>query len=225
MTVSPRLALFDCDGTLIDSQHAIVGAMVAAFEAEGLDAPPPARVRRVVGLSLVEAVAVLLPEGAPALHKLLAEHYKTAFQRQRQAGLHREPLFPGLRAALEALEGEGVLMGVATGKSMRGLRAALELHDLGRFFVTLQTADVGPGKPDPDMVFRAQAESGAETAGTVMIGDTVYDIEMACRAGVGAVGVSWGYHGVDELRAAGAHRIADSGDEIVAAVLGLLARP
>jgi phosphoglycolate phosphatase len=214
-----KLALFDCDGTLVDSQHAIVSAMTAAWAGEGLGEPDPVRVRRVVGLSLVEAVARLLPDGDPVQHVRLAERYKEAFMRGRLAGRHLEPLFPGLREALEALERERVLLGVATGKSLRGLTATLAHHDLARFFVTLQTADIGPGKPDPAMVRRALAESGAEAADTVMIGDTVFDMEMARRAGVGAIGVAWGYHEVEELRAAGAQRIVGDGDGLVAAIL------
>jgi len=220
--MSVRLALFDCDGTLIDSQHAIVSAMAEAWRREGLAEPEPHRVRRVVGLSLVEAVARLLPEGDAALHVALAEHYKEAFAIERRAGLHGEPVFPGVRALLEELEREGVLMGVATGKSMRGLAAVLERHDLGRFFVTLQTADFGPGKPDPDMIFRALAEAGGAPVSTVMIGDTVYDIEMARRAGAGAIGVSWGYHEPEELLEAGAHTVVDSAEELLAAIMALV---
>ena len=184
--------------------------------------PAPHLVRRVVGLSLVEAVARLLPEGDAALHFVLAEHYKDAFAHERRAGLHGEPVFPGVRGVLEELEREGVLMGVATGKSMRGLAAVLERHDLGRFFVTLQTADFGPGKPDPDMIFRALAEAGGEAAATVMIGDTVYDIEMARRAGAWAIGVGWGYHEREELLAAGAHRVVETAEELLSAIRELV---
>ena len=220
--MSIRLALFDCDGTLIDSQHAIVSAMTEAWRREGLVEPEPQRVRRVVGLSLVEAVARLLPEGDPALHQVLAEHYKDAFLLERRGGLHAEPMFPGVRAVLEELERAGVLMGVATGKSMRGLAAVLERHELGRFFVTLQTADFGPGKPDPDMIFRALDEAGGEPATTVMIGDTVYDIEMAVRAGAKPIGVSWGYHEPDELLAAGAGIVVDTAEALLPAIMAVL---
>ncbi len=216
---SNRLVLFDCDGTLIDSQHAIVSAMIEAWRREGLVGPDSHCVRRVVGLSLVEAVERLLPEAEAGLHLRLSEHYKDAFAIERRAGLHGEPVFPGIREVLERLEREGVSMGVATGKSMRGLATVLERHDLGRFFVTLQTADYGPGKPDPDMIFRALAEAGGEPASTVMVGDTVYDIEMARRAGVAAIGVSWGYHEPEELLAAGADQVVDSADALLLAIL------
>ncbi len=217
-----KLALFDCDGTLIDSQRSIISAMAAAWRDEGLEEPDPARVRRVVGLSLVEAVARLLPGEDGDRHLRLAEGYKRAFQRERLIEAHQEPLYPGVRSVLEALAGAGVLLGVATGKSMRGLTATLARHDLADFFVTLQTADIGPGKPDPAMIRRALAESGADPAATVMIGDTVFDIDMGRRAGVGTIGVGWGYHDEAELRAAGADRIVHSGDDLLQAILALL---
>ncbi|HYH39280.1 MAG TPA: HAD-IA family hydrolase [Azospirillum sp.] len=222
MTKPLRLALFDCDGTLVDSQHAIVDSMTEAWRAHGLGEPDPNAVRRVVGLSLVPAVAALLPGLSGDLHVAVAETYKDAFAARRQRGVLEEPLFPGITETLDALEGAGVLLGVATGKSMRGLRSVLERHGLSDRFVTLQTADTGPGKPHPDMVHRALAETGVDPAATVMIGDTTYDIQMARNARIVSVGVSWGYHEVPELRAAGADRIVDGGAEVAAAVLDLL---
>lgn len=217
-----RLALFDCDGTLVDSQHAIVDSMAEAWRRHGLGTPDPLAVRRVVGLSLVTAVADLLPDRDAALHAAVADAYRDAFAGRRQRGVLEEPLFPGIAAALDALEAAGVLLGVATGKSLRGLRSVLERHGLERRFVTLQTADTGPGKPHPAMVQRALAETGVAAADTVMIGDTTFDIQMARNAGIASVGVSWGYHEVPELEAAGADRIVRDGAGVAAAVLDLL---
>lgn len=222
MTQPLRLALFDCDGTLVDSQHAIVDSMAEAWRAHGLGEPDPHAVRRVVGLSLVPAVAALLPDLEPERHVAIAESYKDAFAARRRSGVLEEPLFPGIAETLDALEAAGVLLGVATGKSMRGLRSVLERHGLTHRFVTLQTADTGPGKPHPDMVRRALAETGAGPAATVMIGDTTYDIQMARNARIASVGVSWGYHEVPELLAAGADRIVHGGAHVAAAVLDLL---
>ncbi|MEI8395808.1 MAG: HAD-IA family hydrolase [Rhodospirillaceae bacterium] len=219
MTERARLALFDCDGTLVDSQHAIVSAMTAAWTDEGLAQPDPVKVRHVVGLSLVEAVARLLPEGEPAFHERLTDRYKRAFQRNRLASRFEEPLYPGMRELLFGLHERGVLLGVATGKSMRGLMAVLERHGLTGLFITLQTADFGPGKPDPAMLLRALNEAGADAADTVMIGDTVFDMEMACRGGVGAIGVGWGYHGVEELKRSGARRVVWTAQELEAEIL------
>lgn len=217
-----RLAVFDCDGTLVDSQSSIVGAMTAAFAAHDLPPPDPRPVRRVVGLSLGEAVAALLPDHGAAFHAMVAESYRDAFFRQRRSGTLHEPLFPGIRGCLDALEAEGVLLGVATGKSRRGLDAVLEHHGLTGRFVTLQTSDRGPGKPHPDMLYRALGEAGVAADGAVMIGDTTFDIQMARSAQVESVGVSWGYHEVAELQSAGAARIVDTADELTAAVLDML---
>ena len=204
-----RLALFDCDGTLVDSQANICRAVEEAFAAHRLDVPERVAIRRIVGLSLVEAMAALLPEADAPLHRLLAGTYKDRFFTLRTTGaLADEPLFDGIAEAIDTLEGEGWLFGVATGKSDRGLAHILERHGLSKRFVTLQTADRHPSKPHPSMVEAAIAEAGAAPETTVMIGDTSYDVVMGRAAGTRAVGVAWGYHDPGELTAAGAHAIA-----------------
>ena len=205
-----RLALFDCDGTLVDSQHNICAAMDACFAALDLPAPGPARTRRVVGLSLVEAMREIAPDAGDALHEALAEEYKSAFHRLRAEGLANEPLYDGIAALIDRLEAEGWLLGVATGKSDRGLKLCLEAHGLADRFVTLQTADRHPSKPHPSMIEQAMAEAGAAPETTMMIGDTIWDIAMARAAGTLAIGVAWGYHDADELLRAGAHRVAET---------------
>ena len=204
-----KLALFDCDGTLVDSQHNIVMAMDDAFTAARLDPPGRQATLRVVGLSLVEAMQTLLPEAGGKLHEAMAEHYKQAFWRLRDNGLVEEPLYDGIADAIDALEADGWLLGVATGKSDRGLALCLEYHGLTERFVTLQTADRHPSKPHPSMIETAMAEAGALPETTVMIGDTSFDMLMARNADVRAIGVSWGYHLTSELHAAGAHIVVD----------------
>lgn len=210
-----RLALFDCDGTLVDSQHNICAAMAECFVASGRQAPPPERTRRVVGLSLTEAMAAMLPGEAPETHAALAEDYKRAFQGMRARGLEHEPLYDGVAGLIEALDADGWLLGVATGKSDRGLALCLKHHAIEKRFVTLQTADRHPSKPHPSMIEAAMAEAGAVPATTLMIGDTSYDMEMARAAGVTAIGVSWGYHDAAELRRAGADHISDHPRDIL----------
>jgi phosphoglycolate phosphatase len=204
-----RLAIFDCDGTLVDSQANICRAVEEALTEARIEVPSRDRIRRIVGLSLVEAMQALLPDASDADHRRLAQAYKDKFFAMRTSGaLADEPLFEGIGAVVEQLAGDGWMLGVATGKSDRGLDHILRTHGLKHYFITLQTADRHPSKPHPSMIEAAIAEAGAEPARTVMIGDTSFDIMMAVNAGVRAVGVAWGYHPADELLAAGAHGVA-----------------
>jgi len=209
MTVPHRLAIFDCDGTLVDSQANICRAMAEAFAIEKLPPPSDPAVRRVVGLSLTQAVAMLLPEADHGLHVQVGETYKRAFHAMRGAGQIDEPLFPGIAETLRALEATGWLLAVATGKSDRGLKHCLEAHGIERLFVSLQTADRHPSKPHPSMIHQAMADAGADPGSTAMIGDTSFDIGMGINAGCTAIGVAWGYHAPDELFGEGAHFVAD----------------
>lgn len=212
-----RLALFDCDGTLADSQANICRAMVACFSEAGAPIPTHSAIRQIVGLSLTQAIAQLHPTGELPLWEEMAEGYKRAFRTMRTNGaLDPEPLFEGIREALDALEAGGWLLGVATGKSDRGLKLLLEHHGIHNRFITLQTADRHPSKPHPSMIHTAIAEAGASLDTTVMIGDTSFDMEMACNAGVHAVGVVWGYHTADDLIAAGADQILDHANTLPA---------
>lgn len=220
-----KLAMFDCDGTLVDGQHRIIAAMAGAWAQEGLNGPEPAAVRRVVGLPLDEAIAQLVPDGDPPLWERLRNHYRDVFLDSHLEPHPDEVLYPGALEALGALEAAGYLLGVATGKGRRGLASVLEAYDLTDRFVTLQTGDMGAGKPAPDMLLRGMAEVGAEASDTVMIGDTVYDMEMAANARVGAIGVAWGYHAPEELTAAGAARVVDHFDHLPAAIAHLVAPP
>ena len=211
-----RLAIFDCDGTLVDSQANICLAMEQCFERFSLAPPPRERTRRVVGLSLVEAMQAMLPDGDADLHVSMADHYKHAFHVLRGRGLVQEPLYDGIAELIEELDADGWLLGVATGKSDRGLRLCLDHHGLHSRFVTLQTADRHTYKPHPSMIEQAIAEAGAAPQTSVMIGDTSFDIAMARAAGVFAIGVAWGYHEAEELKAAGADFIAGHPSDISA---------
>ncbi len=212
------LAVFDCDGTLVDSQHAIVAAMTAAWLEFDLPAPDAGAVRRTIGMPLERAIAQLAPDQSSQTHAELAEGYRDAAHRIDATGSHAAPLFPGVVEVLDTLAAAGVLLGIATGKGTRGLTATLNGHALNDHFVTQQTADTAHGKPHPEMLLRAMAETGAAPADTVMIGDTVFDIEMAKNAGVSAIGVSWGYHAAAELLAAGAAVIVGNFSEIPASI-------
>ena len=209
-----KLAVFDCDGTLSDGQAGVVNAIDAAFAAASLPPPDHHEVRRIVGLSLPQAVRRLAPGASAEEQAAAVEAYKTSFRAAREDGSLREPLYEGIADLLRRLHAGGWTLGVATGKSDRGLNALLAANELTHLFATLHTADRHPSKPAPAMLEAAMADMLAEPDDTIMIGDTVYDMEMASNAGVRAIGVAWGYHELDELRRAGAVAVASSVDEL-----------
>ncbi|MHA7772423.1 HAD-IA family hydrolase [Roseibium sp. M-1] len=217
------LIVFDVDGTLVDSQDTIMHGLQVGFEAAGLPLPDRQTALSIVGLSLHEAFQTLL---APEFHDkipLMTETYRQAKVSRRQAGLDRDPLYPGARDAIDRLHGrEEVLLGIATGKALRGVKHLLDCHDLHGRFLTIQTADTSPSKPAPDMILRAMAETGVEPERTLMIGDTGFDMQMAKSAGVRALGVSWGYHDPVRLAAGGAEKIIDTYAELDQAVAEML---
>ncbi len=225
MSQDLRLVIFDVDGTLVDSQADIVAAMAAAFAALGVPAPPRAAVLSIVGLSLPQAMAVLAPDLAADDQARLVTAYKDAYVslRSRADVQVTSPLYPGARAALEHLRAQdNTLLGIATGKSRRGLDVLLDAHDLAGYFVTQQVSDHHPSKPHPAMLETALSETGVEAARAVMIGDTTFDMDMARAAGIAGLGVAWGYHAADRLTETGAQRVVTAFGEVPAAIDALL---
>ncbi|WP_019962399.1 HAD-IA family hydrolase [Woodsholea maritima] len=203
-----KLAVFDIDGTLVDSRQVIARAMDRAFKAAGLGGMDYDQTRTIVGLELTEAVLRLAPPDYPAEQiPHLAGLYKQQFVLMREEPDFAEPLYEGARETVERLADEGWLLGVATGKSRRGVDMVFAHHDFHKYFQTFQTVDGGVGKPHPRMVLDAMAQTGARPEETVMIGDTHFDMEMGRAAGAHTLGVSWGFHTVDEIESANPHSI------------------
>lgn len=212
MTV--RLAVFDCDGTLVDGQGPVCNAMEAAFAEVGLPVPDRRHVRQIVGLSLPVAIRHLASEASDEQVAHAVEAYKSSFFEARQRGEVHEPLFEGIIPLLDRLQASGWALAVATGKSNRGLHTVMTGHGLLDRFASLQGADHHPSKPHPAMLEVAMEESFAEPAATVMIGDTTYDIEMGRAAGTRAIGVAWGYHPPEALLEAGAEAVAETPQQL-----------
>ena len=199
MTTKTRLVVFDVDGTLVDSQGVIVASMLDAFDAVGYAPPARNQILSIVGLSLPVAMARLAPD---ADIDRMVQTYKDSFVSRRAAAGSAEssPLYPGTRAMLDRLHtAPDISLGIATGKSRRGLDLLLDAYDIGSIFVTQQVADVHPSKPHPAMLHAAMHEAGVEADHAVMIGDTTFDMDMARAAGMPFIGVSWGYHPAHHL--------------------------
>jgi phosphoglycolate phosphatase len=204
----------------------ICAAMQRAYDAHAIVCPPRETVLSIVGLSLREAFEVLGRGHDAFPFDGMIEQYKQAFFDLRHSVDHQEPLYHGAREAIVALANRsGCLLGIATGKSQRGVRAILTHHGLLSHFATIKTADDAPSKPHPGMILDAMREAGAEPFDTIMIGDTTYDIEMARAAGVTSIGVTWGYHKEAALRASGADHVVHDYAELSASIDGLLFAP
>lgn len=212
--MSGKLAVFDVDGTLVDSRAVIYRAAVEGAAVVGLPEPPYEEVRKIVGLTLHEA----LRELAPTLTDAELADFVTAFQASFRA-MHAEPgfvepLYPGAGATLERLKRAGWRVAMATGKSRRGVETIVRMHGWADVFCSTHCADDGPGKPHPAMLLEALRASGAAAADAVMIGDTAHDMRMAVSAGVRPQGVAWGFHTADEVLAGGAAHVADDFDAL-----------
>lgn len=210
-----RLIIFDVDGTLVDSQASILAAMQGAFGQLNLPMPSRQDVLSIVGLSLDHAMARLVPALGETTHDKLVQSYKDTYHsRSLHSGSAKlSPLYPGARTMLDQLAAiPENLLGIATGKSQRGLDALLTDHGLERMFITRQVADHHPSKPHPSMIETAMSEAGVDRANTVMIGDTSFDMDMAQAAGIPGIGVSWGYHPMSAL--GNASLIIDSFQEL-----------
>jgi phosphoglycolate phosphatase len=218
------LILFDVDGTLVDSQNIIFEGFARAFAAIGRPAPRREDVLAIIGRSLPGATATLLgiDEADPIVAQTVTA-YKIAFQALRHVAESFEALYPGTRETIDALRARSdVILGIATGKSQRGVKAIIEAHGFDGLFATIQTADGHPSKPHPSMIMTALAETGVTPDRAIMIGDSSYDMLMARSAGVAALGVSWGYQDVSQLAASGAHEIVHDYSEVEPAIGRLL---
>jgi phosphoglycolate phosphatase len=222
--MSRRLIIFDCDGTLVDSQHLIVAAMERAFESVKRTPPSREAILGIVGLSLPEAIWKLTEGESEENVMAIRDGYRDAFGDLRADPRHSEPLYEGAHdAVMQLAANDDVVLGIATGKSRPGVDRLLARFDMTPYFMTIQTADDAPSKPHPGMIEQALAETDIQAAHAVMIGDTTFDMEMARNAGVKGVGVSWGYHPVELLNQDYVHGVADDYAHLMQMLDGLMA--
>ncbi|KZL05915.1 HAD-IA family hydrolase [Pseudovibrio sp. Ad26] len=210
------LIVFDCDGTLADSQDNIMIGFTAAYRFVDLPMPSRDEILATVGLTLDVAFEQLLGRNDPDLIEHMVKGYQQIVWEMRSKGRDYDPLYEGAIDALRELDSrEDVLLGIATGKHSCGMKHLISLHELEGFFTTMQTADVAPSKPNPGMIFQAMSETGVDLENTIMIGDTTFDMHMARNAGVKSVGVTWGYHSAEDVKSAGATYIINQFKELI----------
>ncbi|WP_420478184.1 HAD-IA family hydrolase [Brevundimonas sp. FT23028] len=207
------LAVFDIDGTLVDSRASIHRAACDAARDMGLPEPAYDRVRMIVGLSLHKALHTLEPQLTDAELADFVAGFQRSFHRMYEAG-HEEPLYDGAMDHLRRLHRDGWRLALATGQNRRGVARNLARQGWAEIFLSSHCAEDGPGKPDPAMLHAAMAACGADAASTVMIGDTAHDATMAVNAGVLPLGVGWGFHTAEEQIAGGARHVAKSFGEL-----------
>ncbi len=207
--MTKKLVLFDCDGTIVDSVGIIHGAMERTFAEAGHNVPPESATRSIIGLTLDIAIARIIGKPVDAEVLKMTERYKAHFHKIRAKPGFHEPLFEGMaELVMDLANHDDVVLGLVTGKSQRGVGLVFDTHGLHGHFVTIRTADDCPSKPDPAMVLECCAETGFDPSDCIVIGDSIYDMQMAKAAGAGAIGVAWGYNGVHLLREGGADDIA-----------------
>ena len=185
------LIVFDWDGTLFDSTALITRCIQAACADLGVAVPSDAQASYVIGMGLAEALQHAAPELPPQRYRELGERYRHHYYARQ----HEIVFFDGTLAMLQALKARGHLLGVATGKSRRGLDDALDTSVLRGLFDATRTADETASKPDPHMLLELMALFQVEPARTLMIGDTTHDLQLAANAGTASIGVSYGAHG------------------------------
>ena len=222
MTTARKLVAFDLDGTLLDSIPSIVAGVTACWKALGFPEAGPEAIRQIIGLPWERGVEMLIPGGGAREVEMIRQ-YQAEVGRGDRPRPDRPPerLFPGVDVLLDRLAADGYGLALVTSRSGRRIDDLIARAGLGNRFLSVQTADLGPGKPDPFLLLQAMRDAGSDARDTVMVGDTTYDIETALNAGAGAVGVAWGVHGAGELRASGAHRVARRPEELPGLVAAL----
>ena len=201
------MIIFDWDGTLCDSVgHIVRGVQTAAGEM-GLPAPSDEAAADIIGLGLPQAMAVLFPEVPDERRRELIESYSRHYIANEE---DTPELFSGAMETLETLKSRGLEVAVATGKSRRGLDRILGKLGLTDFFHATRCADETRSKPHPLMIHEIMEERRVPSERVIMVGDTEYDLEMASKAGVASVGVSFGVHSIERLQGHGPVAIVDA---------------
>ncbi|WP_429125120.1 HAD-IA family hydrolase [Aeromonas veronii] len=208
-----RLAIFDWDGTLMDSVGRIVACVQGAARDCELAVPAPTQIRQIIGLSLDVAMSRLFPLRSDSGTAIDERQIAMLIDRYRHHYLHDatpSPMFAGAGELLHDWRFRGLQLAVATGKSRRGLDRVLDQTGLRPLFVTSRGADEARSKPDPLMLEQILDELGLSPRQAVMVGDSVHDMAMAEAIAMPRIGVTWGVDSRDALSRYGPVAVVDS---------------
>ncbi len=210
-----KLVIFDWDGTLIDSEAHIVNSLRHAATAMGFHLLAHHAYAGVIGLAMDRALRVLYPEMSVEQLEEFKVFYRDHFYGQENGSV--KP-FSGVESVLQALKKQGYLLAVATGKGVTGLERALDHTGFRKYFDAYRCSETTASKPDPQMLLEILEELNVGAKESVMVGDTIYDLEMAQHAGMKKIAVSFGVHGVDKLRKFHPDAVVDDLSEMVAVI-------
>lgn len=191
------LVVFDWDGTLMDSAAKIVASMQQAAVNSGLAPQTTYAIEQIIGLALPQAIEVLYPDVPLLQRETVQQEYSREFIINDAVPCE---LFAGVEDCLDNLLVDGHAIAVATGKSRRGLDRVLQGRGWLNKFAATRCADETASKPSPLMLQQLMQQLNFATADTLMVGDTEFDLAMACNANVRSVGVSYGAHSVEQLQ-------------------------
>ncbi|MGL4554338.1 MAG: HAD family hydrolase [Gemmataceae bacterium] len=202
-----RAALFDLDGTLIDSFAAIASSVNHVRGLRGLPPLTEPEVTRHVGRGAARLMADAIGDGDPAENlAAYSAHHPTVIRPLTR-------LLPGAAEALAALHGEGKLLGICSNKPVAFTRELIDHLGLGPLLsAVLGPEDVGRPKPAPDMLVEAMRRLKVTAAQTLYVGDMTVDVETGRAAGVTVWAVATGIHSAEQL--AGAARVMRSLSEL-----------
>lgn len=189
--------IFDWDGTLMDSADTIVRSLQSAARDLSLPVPHEEEVKNIIGLELTQAIQRLFPTYNDGVIANIRQCYADHFLENN--AMQPSQLFEGVQEGLAQLHGAGYRLAIATGKSRKGLDRVLPYSGVATFFHASRCADETASKPAPDMLHELMRELDVNEQQTLMIGDTEFDMEMAQRAAVDRVAVSYGAHHMDRL--------------------------
>ncbi len=191
------LLIFDFDGTVADSKHGIEKTVNRTLELNGFAKAPEKQVHSLIGLPLEEYFPRLLPHASGSQIEKLISDYREEY---KKIAVESTSLFPEMKQVLEELRERGAVLAVATSKRKASLELMVRHLELEGFFKATVCADEVRGKkPDPESVEMILEKTGFEKKQALMIGDSVYDVQMGKAAGVKTCAVSWGAERAEEL--------------------------